>query len=665
MSSMDQLGMNFTADGSTMSRKEVEKQREKKGECITCGQKLYERKMFQKVPLTINGLVLNGRCLNCKPISSKNLGANVVLPAAARAATDSDRRKMQEQQVQSSRRGMRASSRRITSSASTRLGSFRTISQGNTPSASSRSVSSSTSSAKRSTKIIEEEESKHSTTSTSAAKTPTKPPPAQATIQSEDANGGDDMYKSAIGKMAAQKLAKRMLKKHREDQKDKDDELSTVKGIILTMQKYINDSSNIDYDNLFQCFKSLNSLLEDKKVMQHDYIIILQLLSSISNDNNDNKIRVMLEAIKCIHIIASTNPSVITDNKDDMFDSIVTCYSKMQSADLTASVLETISLIASTLTLNDSSFMNIIANECKIVIPYIIQCMNTYLENIDIQTKACIAISHLTELSSPVVFTSLKDSIIKGDGFNSINIAMMMHGSESDFLSHALSTLRHLCKECHQDNVKLLIAESGGIDNAIRAMQDHRDAVDVQEKGCWAISTLATLGTNDIQNYKIFIGDLGGIDVIVRALWVHMDNMSLVQEGMQGLWTLSVENANRDRMVEIGAVTVIVSCMRAHQGNELVQSKSCGIFANICANNDNHRIKIVNEEGLDVIIMAMILHSESKNVQNLGVNALKKLTSDSTVKVMRECGVDGVLISAKEKFPLCTKKADYILNFNN
>lgn len=711
---MDQLGMNFTADGSTMSRKEVEKHREKKGECVTCGQKLYERKMFQKVPLTINGLVLSGRCLNCRPVSTKNLGANVVIPAAARTATSSDMRKIEQQRQNSSRRSMRLSSRRITSSGngSSIRASIRNV--GNTTSASSRNISN-TASASASNRAIT------ATTKATEESKDNKPSstPAPEKILEETTGGFDSsnngVYKSAMGTMAAHALAKRMLRRHREEEKEQQEqeesgggegglELTTLSNILTSMQAYANDN-NIDYTGILKCFDALNSLLakdDDKhknEFIQHEdgYTSILQLIKIISsNDNNNtpsssslnnnenNKLRIMEEGIKYIHQISKNNKSssVIIKNSNDIFESIVSSYQKVlhdSPPDLTSLVLETIGFIASDLSIdknndeddNDNDLLMVmVANQSKTVVPYIIQCMNTYLENVSVQTNACIAITNLSKVtakSSSLLSESVKESVIKDDGFNAINIAMMMHGSESNFLSHALSTLRHLCYNDHNNaqNVKLLIAESGGIDNAIKAMQDHRDVGDVQEKGCWAISTLATLSTDDVQNYKIFIGDLGGIDVIVRALWVHMDNLPLVQEGLQGLWTLSLEVTNRDRMVEVGAIAVIVSCMRAHQGDDIIQSKSCGIFANISANNDNHRIKIVNEEGLDVIIMAMILHSESKNVQSLGVNALKKLTSESTIGVMRECGVDGILMCAKEKFPdCCGTKADFILNFN-
>lgn len=48
--------------------KTLREQRKMKGECITCGQKCYEKKLFKTTPLTIPHKVFEGRCLKCNPM---------------------------------------------------------------------------------------------------------------------------------------------------------------------------------------------------------------------------------------------------------------------------------------------------------------------------------------------------------------------------------------------------------------------------------------------------------------------------------------------------------------------------------------------------------------------------------------------------------------------
>ena len=84
---MEQLGIDFNATGSVMSRSELEELRRKRGECITCGRKCFQKKLFKMIPITDHGRVLNGRCLNCKPLDATENG---LIPAVSRPATKED-----------------------------------------------------------------------------------------------------------------------------------------------------------------------------------------------------------------------------------------------------------------------------------------------------------------------------------------------------------------------------------------------------------------------------------------------------------------------------------------------------------------------------------------------------------------------------------------------
>jgi len=84
---MEQLGSDFSATGSVMSKSQLEDLREKRGECKSCGQKCFNKKLFKKIPISIHGRVLNGRCLNCNPLNVNDSGA---IPAVSRPATRED-----------------------------------------------------------------------------------------------------------------------------------------------------------------------------------------------------------------------------------------------------------------------------------------------------------------------------------------------------------------------------------------------------------------------------------------------------------------------------------------------------------------------------------------------------------------------------------------------
>jgi hypothetical protein len=64
---MDTFGNDLSYGGQVLSKSELISRRERNGECITCGQKCFNKKLFKMIPITIPGVVLEGRCLACNP----------------------------------------------------------------------------------------------------------------------------------------------------------------------------------------------------------------------------------------------------------------------------------------------------------------------------------------------------------------------------------------------------------------------------------------------------------------------------------------------------------------------------------------------------------------------------------------------------------------------
>lgn len=69
---MNYLGSDFNSTGSVMPKADLATARLKRGECLTCGRKCFRKKLFKMIPLNEKGKVLNGRCLNCKPLQPKD-----------------------------------------------------------------------------------------------------------------------------------------------------------------------------------------------------------------------------------------------------------------------------------------------------------------------------------------------------------------------------------------------------------------------------------------------------------------------------------------------------------------------------------------------------------------------------------------------------------------
>ena len=71
----------------------------------------------------------------------------------------------------------------------------------------------------------------------------------------------------------------------------------------------------------------------------------------------------------------------------------------------------------------------------------------------------------------------------------------------------------------------------------------------------------------------------------------------------------------------------------------------------------------MEEEALDAIIMAMVLHSENRSVQDRACSVLKRLAIGPNLKAMQVANVGELVRQAARKFPdKCQDKAKAILS---
>ncbi|KAI2510647.1 hypothetical protein MHU86_3758 [Fragilaria crotonensis] len=238
----------------------------------------------------------------------------------------------------------------------------------------------------------------------------------------------------------------------------------------------------------------------------------------------------------------------------------------------------------------------------KGAIDRVVEAMNRHSEDGPVQSKACSAFTNFASYDSP-----LKREIMRRGGGGAVVISMIMHPEDVDLQEKALRALRNIC--ANSDENKIEVASVGGIDAVISAMQVHRDEPGVQEAGAWTLSNLAVNPDN-----KAFIGDSGGIDVVIRAMWVHSDCVGVQEWCCRALWTLSVDAQNRLVIMEVGGISAVVNAMQAHSDAATVQEKGCGVLSNLAATDDDSKMRIVEEEALDAIIMAMVLHADNRAV---------------------------------------------------
>jgi hypothetical protein len=106
----------------------------------------------------------------------------------------------------------------------------------------------------------------------------------------------------------------------------------------------------------------------------------------------------------------------------------------------------------------------------------------------------------------------------------------------------------------------------------------------------------------------------------------------------------------------------MVNAMQGHLESATVQEKSCGTLNNLAALDEDTKLRIVDEEALDAIVMAMVLHPEDRNVQDRACSVLRRLAIPQNVKQMQAANVGQLVKTAMLKFPdKCGAKGRYIL----
>lgn len=676
---MQESGMNIDSSGGVISAEDMRENRRKRGQCVSCGQKCHEKRVFpfKSTPLTIPGLVLNGRCLTCNPIednpnkSHLDLGKAISTLEVANALSRKVRKrtgnKARSNTVSSgssdmpirrdSAKGSNSTRRRGSDSEITpndRVAAMNTakdfksmgVIQNRTHSSSSRRASK-TKGLNRPSMAELDDSIKWTTTVENIEEQKMPSTPDVQIIDEEKENFDEDESKPAAD-LSFHMSRQMSLSETNTEQKQPDIESilriiktsSSVVEIIHIMQE---NSNTIDIQR--EACKALGSSTlspsDQSSVAEHGGLIaVIRAMVKYPRDQ-----RIQESSCQALWNLSATESNQIEIAKNGGIGAIIDSMKHFQqSSSLQEKAVAALSNLGA-VELNQISILQ------HGGVTAIVDAMNNNLGDVDVQEKGCAAITNLANRSKEI-----KTNIAQVSGINAIIHAMMFHEADPELQENALKALRNMCAN-DEENKKLVAAE-GGISYVICAMQNHRDHTGVQEQGCWTLSNLAANKDN-----KIFIGENGGIDCIILAMWNHFDKPAVQEWGCRALWTLSVDANNKKTVAKLGGIGAVVNAMRTHQNEAAVQEKGCGVFVSLASNSDENKIKIVNDEGLDVIVMAMIIHEKKKSVQDRACSALKRLACAANLTSFETFGIPNLLLQAKESFPKeCGKKVDEIMN---
>jgi len=174
---------------------------------------------------------------------------------------------------------------------------------------------------------------------------------------------------------------------------------------------------------------------------------------------------------------------------------------------------------------------------------------------------------------------------------------------EKDFF---LRSCRSWTRKTYEDR----IAELGGVDAVLLAMEDFPDVLPVQEQGCHILANLAN-------EYCIQEGDLGRcLLAILSAMEVHTGSVKLQESGCRAVGSLEI--SNEQMLVPCGGIRTILRAMKDHPGAACLQREACGTLNSMITNHkghaDNTCVQIAALGGGHLILEAVRIHQDDKDL---------------------------------------------------
>ena len=703
---MERLGADLNATGSVMTRSELEEQRRKRGECLTCGRKCFNKKLFKMVPITDHGRVLEGRCLNCRPLEVNS--QQTVLPAETRPATRAELERFNRSQRNLSSGGLSTGgSARGYAAASgiTSSGGRQPFGRDREPSSSQRlsmGRRSSDSGGAYSARILDRVDraggggtpgtmSRERSTSTSGRRpsNPITPGSARLRSASRDSTDGDfdvddssrsapsftaesgptsgltDLANTATAAFAARELARKYRERH--------PERSANGGL----------SSSGDYGEAAAAAAapssstSLRSAASGRRtagggVVRRSSLDVAGSLAGLNISGGDYGSRRVVDS-------SASAPSGGLLNRGGAVNHTSTHESQRQASTL-PQPSESAPPQAPVHPADEEERKYIERlNDPDLVYEEILSIMRSKKNSPLVQEEALLALSeiHLEEndrqrfaalgglkcgVAAMKAHAENVDVQIAGcqalwnlsatpdnqaaigsaGGIVAILNAMIAFDGDADLQENAMAALSNL-GACEANHP--IIIENEGVRKVVEAMNRHSENAGVQEKGCAALTNLAS---KDV-SVKSAITAAGGADAVVIAMVMHPGDVELQQKALRALRNLCAnDDENKMLVANVGGIDAVIGAMQVHRDNAGVQEAGAWTLSNLALNAENKAI-IGESGGIDVIVRAMWVHSDYVGVQEWACRALWTLSVDKNNKdIIVEVGGISAVVNAMQ-----------------
>ncbi|KAL3932992.1 MAG: hypothetical protein SGARI_003818, partial [Bacillariaceae sp.] len=279
-------------------------------------------------------------------------------------------------------------------------------------------------------------------------------------------------------------------------------------------------------------------------------------------------------------------------------------------------------------------------------IDMIVSALAGFADNLQIQTDACRALSHLSiDHESRMMICSQGGMILLVNALNA-------YPDEVDLLEAACSSLLNLTSDAEEE----VIVGSNATEAVIGTMRSQVESSRVQEK---CLGVLQNISMRSKQS-KATVSNAGGLDAVLFTIKEFMGTPSVVARAFTALWSLGVLEANQSWIADNEGVVLIINGMLANMTDEKVQRQACGCLCTL-GTASRTKIRIRNLGGVEAVVYAMWAHYSSEDLLTEACRALSSLAVNvETNEVMLATeGEITAILGAMRRFPNSEKLQEH------
>ena len=673
-----------------MNKSQLEEQRRKRGQCLSCGQKCFQKKLFKLIPIDDHGNVLNGRCLKCRPLDPKK-GEHI--PAVSRPATqqDMDRFTRSQSSLSMAGSGVRPMStpRRVQS-----VNPQKTSSSGVSIESlsSARSVPAVRNDCARSTASYDDDldddldhdyDNGSLRSRESAIAPPVRPRrvnstggPAQVRLRRGEIGVSSRSMDSARGSLSAPPFTIQTIPpppyvapspiiedyvKARKNDFESSDAIQRAMLGSMAAHKLASDIRNrrpkappiaettvaaFPVENLFAYHDEADQEDSFGSMRSHDRFS----LNSIGNGSYKTADDDLDYNIEPIHGVLNRGGTMhfVPPGLHEQFDTQIgldppfTPFSALNT--------ESSRTMSSMSSVEDEFGTNGRQRSWKAAAKFAqVRSPSAVFED-DGEISVRSSHSKPSHRSSPSSKPSavnrrqeqelmaLETLLNAGEDFHTIVEVMKANKHLAHIQKEALRNLStlHLTNEQYAD-----IFSIGVLACTVAAMKNHPHNHDLQINGCRAIWNLSATPQNQLK-----LVSCGALDVILTAMSSFPDDAEVQEKAMAALSNLGAAERNQDRIIERNVMEKIVEAMNRHSEDGNVQAKACAAITNFASYDSPLKRRIMECGGGGAVVVSMIMHPEDVDLQEKALRALRNICANSDenkVEVASVGGIDAVI----------------------